>query len=148
MNETEIIEREMTTEEYRSESEGFIQHTLEQGNPREHEERYGFVALHQGRFIGCSSGLAYITDRGYNTWFTLTDLYVEKALRKNGIGAQLLRRLEERVSRLGIQYMFTWTAGYEAPGFYKRQGYTVMCEQENYFKSGHGRIAFRKTLAP
>ncbi len=42
--------------------------------------------------------------------------------------------------------MWTWTAGYEAPGFYLKHGYEVFCEMPDYYSSGHSRIGLRKAL--
>ena len=37
------------------------------------------------------------------------------------------------------------TASYEAPGFYRKQGYSIALEQENYYATGHSRVMLRKT---
>jgi len=97
-------------------------------------------------FIGCSSGLAYKNGEVYNGWFNLTDLFVEKPYRRQGIGATLLRDLEERVAQVGVTKMLTYTAGFEAPGFYKKQGYEVIYEQEMWYATGDSRFALRKDL--
>ena len=58
----------------------------------------------------------------------------------------MLARLEQRVTALGLRHIWTWTAGYEAPGFYKRQGYEVFAELEDWYLSGHSRVGLRKEL--
>lgn len=138
----------MTEAELARENAAFDQHTVEHGNAVEVAERHGFVLLDAETFIGCSSGLAYraVDGAAYNRWFYLTDLFVEKDYRRRGFGTQLLRRLEARVTGLGIETIWTWTAGYEAPGFYRRQGYAVFAEQENFYPSGHSRLGMRKSL--
>ena len=40
-----------------------------------------------------------------------------------------------------------WTAGYEAAPFYQKQGYTIFCEFEDYYPTGHSRIGLRKHLS-
>ena len=142
-----FVEREMTDAEFARMSEGFNEHALEHGNPIETGERHGFVALDGDTFIGCSSGLAYKHEQGYSKWCYLTDLFVEKPYRKHGVGAQLLARLESRFRALGVDYIYTWTAGYEAPGFYKKQGSQVFTEMEEWYHSGHARVGLRKRLA-
>lgn len=139
-----LVEREMTDAEYAREVEGFNEHSLEHGNPIESGERHGFVALDNETFIGCSSGLAYKHANGYSKWCQLTDLYVEKPYRKQGIGAELLEKLEERFRLLGVESIYTWTAGYEAPDFYKKQGYRVFTEMEDWYHTGHARVGLRK----
>lgn len=146
MSAIHLQEREMTDAEFARMNAGFDEHTIEHGNPIESSERHGFVALDGETFIGCSSGLAHKNGSVYNGWFYLTDLFVEKSYRGQGLGAAILRRLEDRVAALGVRHIWTFTAGYEAPGFYLKQGYTVVFEQENWYATGHSRVALRKTL--
>lgn len=138
----EFIEREMTDAEYAREQDGFNEHAAEFGNPPLIPERHTIVVLKDGQFIGCASGL--VNDN--KTWFYLTDLFVEKAHRGQGLGAQVLSRLERKMASLGFQHIWTWTAGYEAPGFYKKQGYTVFSEFDNWYPSGHSRVGLWKKL--
>jgi hypothetical protein len=57
------------------------------------------------------------------------------------------RKLETRVAAIGVKNIYTWTASFEAPEFYKTHGYGVFCELENYYPSEHGRIGVRKALS-
>ena len=148
MSSLHIIEREMTEAEFARMNAGFDEHTLEQGNPLQTSERYGFVVMEGDTFIGCSSGLVYKNGAVYNGWFYLTDLFVEKEYRGQGIGTALLAKLEARVAALGVTSIWTFTAGYEAPGFYKKQGYHILFEQQNWYADGHSRIALQKSLSP
>jgi len=141
-----ILERPMTDLEFAGMNQGFHEYSAKHGNPAEKEERFGFVACDGEVFVGCSSALVYQRGTEYGNWAYLTDLFVEEAYRKSGLGAQLLKRLEERIISLGIKYMYTWTAGYEAPGFYKKQGYEVFTELQNWYKSGHSRVGLHKKL--
>ncbi len=138
--------REMTDVEFKREQLAFDEHGLEFNNPPETGERHGFVATDEDKFVGCSSGLAYKSDQGYNAYFFLTDLIVEKEYRKHGYGKELLKLLENKIKALGVKYIWTWTAGYEAPGFYTKQGYEVFATFENWYPSGHSRIGFVKKL--
>ena len=140
------LEREMTEPEFACINAGFDEYTREQGNPVATPERFGFVVMDGERFVGCATGLADRNDHGYANWFYLTDLFLEKAYRKRGLGAEVLGKLEDRVAALGISNIWTWTAGYEAPAFYKKQAYEIFCELENWYPSGHSRIGLRKTL--
>ena len=141
-----IVEREMTEAEFARMNAGFAEHGAEHGNPKDASERHGFAAMAGNTFVGCSSGLAYRKAVGYGNWFHLTDLFVEKGFRGRGIGAKLLRALEVRAASLGTGNIWTWTAGYEAPGFYRKQGYEVFCEMSDWYTSGHSRIGLRKAL--
>lgn len=141
-------ERAMTEAEFARMNAGFVENTLENDNPVQTSERYTFVALDADSFIGCASGLTYKNGIVYNGWFYLTDLFIESPYRGQGLGASILRTLEERMVALGITHFWTFTAGYEAPGFYQKQGYQVLFEQENWYFTGHSRVALRKTIAP
>ncbi len=136
----------MTEAEFARLNAGFDEHTIEHGNPIDVEERYGFIISDGDAFVGSATGLAYRRDGTYNNWFYLSDLFVEKPYRGQGLGATVLAKLEARVASLGIANMWTWTAGYEAPGFYRKQGYMVFYELEDYYSTGHSRVGLRKTL--
>ncbi len=142
----QFVEREMTDAEYARENAGFDEHTLDHGNPIQTSERFTVVVLDGETFIGCASGLAYKNGDDYNGWFYLSDLFVEKTYRHQGVGAALLNRLETRVAALGIQHIWTMTAGYEAPGFYRKQGYRVIFEHENWYANGHSQVGLQKRL--
>jgi ribosomal protein S18 acetylase RimI-like enzyme len=138
--------REMAKAEFKREQTAFDEHGLEFGNPPEKSERHGFVASEDNKFVGCSSGLAYKSISGYNKYFFLSDLIVEKEYRKNGYGKKLLSLLENKIRELGIVYIWTWTAGYEAPDFYVKQGYEIFATFENWYPSGHARVGLKKKL--
>jgi GNAT superfamily N-acetyltransferase len=148
MDAIRLVEREMTEAEFARMNVGFDEHTREHGNPLETSDRYSFVALDRDAFIGCASGLTYKSGETYNGWFYLTDLFIEKAYRGQGLGAAILRKLEDWVAALGITDFWTFTAGYEAPGFYQKQDYQIIFEQEHWYATGHSRVALRKTREP
>ncbi|MEK7070808.1 MAG: GNAT family N-acetyltransferase [Patescibacteria group bacterium] len=139
-------DRDMTGEEYKREQVAFDEHGMEFGNPPDKSERYGFVATDNGKFVGCSSGLAQKPDNNYCKYFYLSDLLVEKEYRKLGYGKKLLDLLEEKIKSLGIEYIWTWTAEYEASTFYQKQGYKIFTEFDNFYKSGHSRVGLIKKL--
>lgn len=141
-----FFERDMTDSEFALLNAGFDEHTIEHNNPVETAERISFVVMDGDIFVGSATGLAYKGSRGYNKWFFLSDLFIQKPYRGKGIGAKILAKLEHRIAALGIKNMWTWTAGYEAPGFYKKQGYQVFSEMEDWYFSGHSRVGLRKTL--
>lgn len=136
----------MTDNEFEREKKAFEEHGLEFGNEREKEERFGFVATDDGKFVGSSSGLAHKRNNGYANYFYLSDLIVEKEYRKLGYGKKLLELLEEKIKTLGVETIWTWTAEYEAETFYIKQGYKVFVRFEKYFSSGHARVGLLKKL--
>lgn len=137
----------MTDAEFARMNAGFDEHTLDHNIAIQSSDRFGFVALDGEKFIGCSSGLAYKNGDDYSGWFQLTDLFVEKEYRGQGIGTQLLVALEEAIQQRNVDKIWTWTAGYEAPKFYIKQGYTILAELEDWYSSGDSRVALRKNLA-
>lgn len=139
-------ERDMTDAEYTREQEAFNEHGLVYGNPPEKQKRFGFVASKDGEFVGASSGLAQKYKDQYGKYFYLSDLLVEDKYRKSGYGKKLLKLLEDKVKSLGIIYIWTWTAGYEADEFYKKQGYEVFTKFETFYPSGHARVGMIKKL--
>lgn len=138
--------RDMTDSEFKREQSAFDEQGLGFGNPPEKQERFGFVATENGKFVGCSSGLAQKNNNEYGKYFYLSDLLVEKEYRKHGYGKKLLELLENKLKTLGIEYAWTWTAGFEAPAFYQKQGYEIFTTFENYYPSGHDRVGFIKKL--
>lgn len=147
MNEIRIVERDIATDELAQEKVGFDENARDHNVEIQTSERFGYVALDDEKFIGCSSGLAYKNGDAFSGWFYLTDLFVEKVYRSRGIGAQLLKALEEKIAELGVAKIWTWTAGYEAPGFYKKQGYVVFAEMEAWYSDGSSRVGLRKELS-
>jgi ribosomal protein S18 acetylase RimI-like enzyme len=139
-------EREMTKAEHKREKVAFDEFGLQFGNPPDPQERFGFVATDDGKLVGASSGLAQKYPDHYGKYFYLTDLLVEKEYRKKGIGKNLLYLLEEKVKKLGVKFVWTWTAEYEGLSFYQKQGYKVFNTQENYYPSGHSRVGLIKQL--
>ena len=136
----------MTNAEYKREQTAFGEHGLEFGNPPDPQERFGFVATENGKFIGASSGLAQKYDNHYGKYFKLTDLFVEKEHRKSGYGKRLLELLENKIKSIGVEHIWTWTAEYEAETFYLKQGYKVFVKFDNYYPSGHARVGLIKKL--
>jgi ribosomal protein S18 acetylase RimI-like enzyme len=146
MKELRIVERDMTDTEFSQMNTGFKDYELLHTGVNQTSERLGYVVLDSSKFVGCSSGLAYMNGEKFSDWCQLRDLYIDKEYRGKGWGKIMLEKLEEKLISLGIYKVWTWTAGYEAPGFYTKQGYQKFCELEDYYQTGHARIGMRKNL--
>jgi len=146
MNKISIVNREMSLDEFDQMKADFDEHTLDNEVEIQSADRFGFVALKENFFIGCSSGLAYKNGETFSGWFYLTDLFIEKEYRSEGLGAKLLAALEEQIIGIGVKHIWTWTAGYEAPKFYQKQGYEIFTEMEHWYSDGSGRVGLRKKL--
>jgi GNAT superfamily N-acetyltransferase len=72
-------------------------------------------------------------------------VYLPEALRGRDIGSQLLRMMEHECARRGCQSGFLFTITYQAPGFYKRHGWTefgrIACDPP-----GTARVFMTKAL--
>jgi len=146
MKNINIENREMTSEEIKQMDTGFDQLSLEEGIAIESSDQFTFVALDGNTFIGCSSGLAYKNGEIYSGWFYLKDLFVEQEYRSQGLGAELLKALEEQVKGIGVKYIWLWTSGVKALKFYRRQGYKTFTEMEHWYSDGSSRVGLRKNL--
>lgn len=141
-----IKKREMTDLEFQRMKHGFDENSVDNGVDIQGADRFGFVVVENDKFIGCSSGLAYKNGENYSGWFYLTDLFVEKEYRFRKIGKELLDRLENELKEKNITKFWTWTAGYEAPKFYIKQGYNVFTEMSNWYSDGSSRIGLIKEI--
>lgn len=139
-------ERDMHDEEFRRMNEGFEEHAAQHGQDGENHERYGLVAVDDGRFVGCSSGLAYRYGSILGSWFTLTDLWVEPDYRRKGIATELICRLEARLINLGLKNILLWTSGFEARLFYESRGYICFLDCRGWHPNGDSRLGYRKGL--
>lgn len=141
-----IIERDMTPSELERMRAGFDENAIENGVVPQNDQRFGYVAMDGEKFIGCVSCLACKNGDEFNGWCYLTDLFVEKEYRLQGIGATLLQSLETKLLQYRINKIWTWTTGYEAPKFYIKQGYEIFTEMENWYSNGDSRLGLRKNL--
>ncbi|SBW04254.1 Acetyltransferase, GNAT family [uncultured Eubacteriales bacterium] len=72
-------------------------------------------------------------------------LFVEESKRKLGLGAKLLSFVEEEGRKLGVKYVELNTFGFQAPGFYEKQGYHQFGKLENCV-NGYGHYFYLKEL--
>lgn len=146
MKKIKVLKRDMTAAELDRMRKGFDEHTLDNDVLVQTADRFSFTAVLDQQFVGCSSGLAYKNGAHYSGWFYLSDLYVEKDLRAQGLGRTLLNNLEKEIQLVGVTKIWTWTAGYEAPGFYQRLGYEIFAEMETWYSDGSSRVGLMKKL--
>jgi GNAT superfamily N-acetyltransferase len=99
-----------------------------------------FVRDEEGRIVGGVNG-----NYGTFRWLYVNALWVEESLRGRGFGTQLMNRIEAEAIKHGCKNAFLNTMSFQAPEFYKKLGYTVFAELED-FPAEHSRIFFRKKL--
>lgn len=111
----------------------------EQNNVDLNFNEFCFIAeSDDGEILGAIIGRAY-----YNE-VHIGDLIVHKAHRKCGLGSKLVSAVEEAFQNAGYDKITLTTFGFQAPGFYKKLGYTVEFIREDknpklckYFLSKH-----------
>ena len=81
-----------------------------------------FVRDDQGRVIGGAVG------RTWGACCELQQLWVEPALRRQGLGAQLVRAFEARAAERGCTTFYLETFSFQAPALYRRLGYDAASE--------------------
>jgi GNAT superfamily N-acetyltransferase len=79
------------------------------------------------------------------TWLHLDLLWVTEELRGRGYGRLLLLAIEDEARRRGASDVFLDTFSFQAPDFYKKYGYRVFGELDN-FPAGHQRYFLVKHL--
>jgi len=135
----QITDRDITKEELQNIYDDFKKIEIQDGVPQAEQKRYGFIAEDNGVVLGFASGLTN------HKWFSLTDLWVHEDYRRQGLGAKLLRMLEDKVKLMGIEHIYTWTTGFINPKFYEKQGYKVFTIFEDFCEiEGYHQIGYRK----
>jgi ribosomal protein S18 acetylase RimI-like enzyme len=78
-------------------------------------------------------------------WLHIDLMWIKEELRGLGYGHRLLKKAEEEARRRGARYAYLDTFSFQAPEFYKKYGYVVFGEL-NDFPPGHQRFFLRKQL--
>ncbi len=81
----------------------------------------------------------------YWEWFHLDLLWVKDELRGHGYGYHLLLQIENEARKRGARNVFLDTFSFQAPDFYKKYGYQVFGELDDY-PPGHQRYFLSKRL--
>lgn len=135
-------DRDITKEEHTRICDDFRKIEIEYNVPEAKQERYNITVDEDNEVVAFASGLTN------HKWFNLTDLWVHEKYRGQGLGAKILKMLEDNVKAQGIKYIYTHTTGYNSNEvFYEKQGYKQCYVFEDFFevKDGH-HICLRKDL--
>ena len=79
------------------------------------------------------------------SWLFVDWLWVSPPHRNRGIGARLLGKAEEIARGRGCIGVHLGSLTFQAPDFYRRQGYEEVGRLEN-FPPGHALVLFKKLL--
>ena len=81
----------------------------------------------------------------YYDWLFIELLFVPEAMRGENLGSKLLRDAEDWAKGEGCKGTWLDTFAFQAPEFYKKQGYEVFGTIENY-PGPHSRFFLRKVF--
>jgi GNAT superfamily N-acetyltransferase len=81
----------------------------------------------------------------FGGWLFITLLWVEEPLRNQGLGTELMNRLEQEAARLGCKHAHVDTYSFEARPFYEKLGYELFATLEDY-PEGHCKYYLKKAL--
>ena len=122
-------------------ADGFDAHGDEQGAPEYRKERVSWIAVD-----GQAETMGVLTADILWDWIYVDELWVSQALRGQGLGRDLMRRMEAFARSEQLEGIWLWTQSWQAEGFYTALGYSPFTRFDN-FPRGHSRIGFRKTLS-
>jgi len=109
MNITDRSDRDISKKELGDIYDDFRKIEVQDGVPPSNQRRYQFVAEENGKIIGFASGITN------HKWFYLSDMWVHEDYRRQGLGAKLLKLLEDKVKSAGMEHIWTWTTGFINP---------------------------------
>ena len=100
-----------------------------------------------GVYVNDETGkkVAGLIGETHGNWLLVKYLWVSEELRGQNIGSQLLSQAEQTAKERGCKFAFLDTFSFQAPLFYKKQGYQEVFSLEEYPLTGK-RIYLTKTL--
>lgn len=78
-------------------------------------------------------------------WLRIDFIWVSETLRGNGYGKMLLHAAERTAARRGCHSVHLDTHEFQAPAFYRAQGYEIFAELDDY-PDGEKHLYFKKRL--
>lgn len=88
---------------------------------------------------------------GIGDWMVISLLWVEESFRGRGFGTSLLAAAETEAKKRGAAGILVDTYSFQAPAFYRKNGYSSYGQVENFPESGMSWVRFKKVfdrLAP
>jgi ribosomal protein S18 acetylase RimI-like enzyme len=79
----------------------------------------------------------------YYEWLHVDLMWIKEEFRGRGYGSRLLKTAEDEARKRGVKNAYLDTFNFQAPDFYKKYGYRVFGELEN-FPQGYTRYFMRK----
>ena len=89
--------------------------------------------------------MAGLVAETFGNWLDIEYLFVKEDLRGQGIGSKLLQQAESEAKNRNCRYVFVNTYQFQAPAFYKKQGYKKVFTLKDYPYTGQ-RHYYQKDL--
>ena len=105
----------------------------------------GHTALNIIEYDENGSIIGGILGGSYWGWMYVDVLWVHENHRNKGIGTKLLYEAEREAIRRGCSYVHLDTMSWQAPEFYKKHGYEVICVLPD-IPEGNQKYLLMKTL--
>ncbi|MGM9578495.1 MAG: GNAT family N-acetyltransferase [Evtepia sp.] len=136
------MEQIITDQIEKSDEEAIFQGLLAYNLPRLEDKNPKDLGIYYKEGGTIAAGLIGQT---HGNWLTVKYLWVSEKLRGQHIGTRLLEQAEQTAKERGCRYSFLDTFDFQAPSFYKKQGYREVFMLEHYPVSGK-RYYLTKTL--
>ena len=121
-------------------AEGFRAHTDELGAPHYEKQRLKWICRDdQGELR------AVLTADVLWDWVYIDELWVSSELRGQGVGKNLVSRVEQYAMSEKLKGIWLWTQSWQAVDFYSKLGFVEFARFDD-FPRGHIRVGFRKEL--
>lgn len=79
-------------------------------------------------------------------WLKISILSIHADCRGQGLGTRLMNQAEAIAISRGCQFVYVDTMEYQAPRFYEKLGYTIVCRLPNWDSHGHAKVLMTKQL--
>ncbi len=112
------------------------QYNVEKIGQYRREEFAIFAHDKAGRLIGGMHGWLHFG------WFHLENAWVDESMRHHGVGSQLLSACEQFAIAHGVHKARTNTGSFQAPGFYKKNGYEIFAELDIVAPDGSAQVEY------
>ena len=86
----------------------------------------GHTPLNLVEYDEAGNVIAGLLGGTYWGWMYIDILWVNEKYRRQGIGSRLLKSAEKEAIRRGCHHVHLDTMSWQAPGFYKKHGYSVI----------------------
>ncbi len=120
--------------------QGLTTHALAEKSPPYQEKALSILRRdEQGKIV------AGLTGKTFWNWLYVDILWVDEALRGQGIGSALMSAAEVEAQKRACHSAYVWTESFQGQDFYPKLGYKKFVRMED-FPIGHQRIGFMKKL--